>query len=478
MKTTRLLRQFPLASATLLAIATMLPAASLYWDADGDASTATGGGGDWTTSGLTWRTDSETGPLGAWVDGSDLILGGTAGYTVQTKNAFTVGNITKAVSGTVTIGGGNKNLSFTTASTISVSTGTLTLNGAWLDGSGDITKTGNGALNIFSSGWTANYTGTIKHQGGTLQLRTPDVIGKTPKITVNGGTEIQLLNADGSILGSTTPLQLTTGVNNLNLSIGPASNGAGVTQHAGALTLGSGALVVRKFSTTTSGRSGIHFSSAKLTSSVTLQVDADAFAGLGNLSQDGSTARALTKTGTGELILRGANNTTTGNLILMNGLTTIAVAPADGDIAAFSGSLMLHSQSGAPTLALKTQHITFAGALNIVGSGTNTLDFGNCDSLTFGDTSAATWSGTLSIANFNTATDTLRFGISSTGITTDQLASIVWIGLGEGGANLTGAFIDANGYITATPTIPEPAALVALAGLAGLIAAAFIRSKG
>src|ERR1700759_3294873 len=64
--------------STLLSLSSA-HAATLFWDADAAATTATGGTGNWDTTSVIWRNGSATGTLQAWVNGSDAVFGGTAG---------------------------------------------------------------------------------------------------------------------------------------------------------------------------------------------------------------------------------------------------------------------------------------------------------------------------------------------------------------------------------------------------------------
>jgi len=56
-------------------------ASTFYFDADADATGATGGTGVWDTTSSLWRIDSSTGAVGPWVNGNanEAVLGGTPG---------------------------------------------------------------------------------------------------------------------------------------------------------------------------------------------------------------------------------------------------------------------------------------------------------------------------------------------------------------------------------------------------------------
>jgi hypothetical protein len=79
--------------------------------------------------------------------------------------------------------------------------------------------------------------------------------------------------------------------------------------------------------------------------------------------------------------------------------------------------------------------------------------------LNFADSSAKTWSGTLSVANWNGTLiagggpDQVKFGSSTAGLTPAQLAQVKWIAP-NGGADVTGATILASGEIV--PYVPPP----------------------
>ena len=79
-----LLRNFVIAAASLLGFASFSYGADLYWDANGDATTAVGGTGNWSAT--AWRDGSTTGTLGTWVDDNRPVFATTAGIVTLDQN--------------------------------------------------------------------------------------------------------------------------------------------------------------------------------------------------------------------------------------------------------------------------------------------------------------------------------------------------------------------------------------------------------
>jgi fibronectin-binding autotransporter adhesin len=153
-----------------------------------------------------------------------------------------------------------------------------------------------------------------------------------------------------------------------------------------------------------------------------------------------------------------------------------------GATAINSGTLLLGASSALPdasnlTMASSTT-LGLAGTHSLGGSRTGTLllsgnatiDFGsigNTQALVFGDSSLLNWgSFALTINNWESGVDTLRFGGTSSGLTSSQLAGINFTGF------TNGAQIDSMGFVT---PIPEPSSLFLLS--AGLAILALRRRK-
>jgi autotransporter-associated beta strand protein len=164
----------------------------------------------------------------------------------------------------------------------------------------------------------------------------------------------------------------------------------------------------------------------------------------------------LYKSGAGTLTLGGnLDNTYSGGTTIEQGKIVIAKNNAFG-----TGGLTLKGG----TIEATGSFVQTLGTLSLKGDAT--IDFGNgATTFNLADSSALDWSTfTLNIENWSEGVDSLRIGTDSNGLTSDQLAQIKFVDLGNAPAQ-----IDANGFVTVAP-IPEPSTIaLGLLGGASLL---------
>jgi fibronectin-binding autotransporter adhesin len=155
----------------------------------------------------------------------------------------------------------------------------------------------------------------------------------------------------------------------------------------------------------------------------------------------------LTKNGSGSLFLGGTNANTFSGGTLLNGGSIIANKVnvlGSGSLTMGLGTIF---NTGGFNQSLGTLSLTGTGGPAGSGAG---IDFGlNGNTLSFANSSAMSWTGNLTIYDWNPNTDKLRFGTDANGLTATQLSEITFDGFG-------GAKIDSSGFIT---VVPEPSAL-------------------
>lgn len=367
----------------------------------------------------------------------NVYVNGTLGLTTTTarmNGLFGNGRITTPFSsnGGLIVGDGDATSTF--SGTITQGSGSLSL-----------TKVGTGTLNL--TGTASNYAGATAVQNGTLSVVTLNSVA-TPNTSSSLGRPITVAN--GTIgLGATS----TTGrirVTGTGETTDRVINLAGTTGGGAIEQAGTGLLRFTSDFTATGGGA----KTLTLTGST---------AGIGEIvgaivDNSASNRTSLAKDGTGTWILSGANTYT--------GTTAISAGTL-----ALGGSERIANASNLVMAGGRFETRGFSetlGTLTLTAS--SVIDLGNGASLlAFADSSASTWNNsvTLSFVNYNEATDSIRFGNSSSGLTGGQLSQITINGFT--------ASIDADGYLVAS-VIPEPASFALLAG-AGFLGLAVLRRK-
>ncbi len=218
-----------------MAVCSSVSAATLYWDADGSITAATGGNGVWETTLPLWHVGSPTGSLQTWTDStgtSDIAdFAGTAG-TVTLNTSL-----------------GASGLIFGTTGYSLSGAGTLNLGSGGIDASAlgtSTTTTINTALNLVrpqtwsvGAGSTLAAKGAVANNGNLLTLANAGNLTFSNVLSGTGGlaqtgTGTTTLSAANTYTGSTS---LSAGSLTLNGTTGSISSSASTTVTGGTLTL-------------------------------------------------------------------------------------------------------------------------------------------------------------------------------------------------------------------------------------------------
>ena len=383
----------------------------------------------------------------------------------------------------------------------------LHLDDELISGSGNLSKTGNGALFMQTD---AGYDGTITISGGTLEIKSGgEKIGDAATVMVNSGGTLSLNgNETIGVLGGTGVVAGTVSLQGYTLTVGNATTSAfsGVISGTGALTkVGSGILDLSGINTYTgattvnagtlalAGGSALHDSSAVTVASgasMTLYASETigSLAGSGNVyigasrtlttggnntsttfSGQISTPGSLTKVGTGTLTLSGTNTYTgattvnAGTLALSGGQAVddgSAVTVASGATLQLNASETIGSLAGAGSVSLGTNMLmlgsnnistTLSGAISGTGQlfkvGAGTLTLSGTNSYTGLTTVDA---GKLALSGGQAVADTGAVTVASGA--TLQLDSSETIGelAGAGAVSLNNYTLTTGGLNTST----------------------------
>lgn len=378
-------------------------------------ATAIGTGGTLTMAGGTLQSTasgiSVTNPVSVT---GDFAIGGTlpfslSGTTTLTGNrTITVNNTSATATALGAINGSNTNLTVT-------GPGLLTINGLIGTGSGAVTMNGTGTLALNLTSGTSAFSGGTTLNSGTLAIQTTGALGSGP-FTINGGK----VQANTALLALGVPVAA-----NGDFAVG----GTQAFTFGGAVNLNASRTITLSNTASTAFTGGINGTGDNLS----IVMGAVANTTISSAINIGS--GSLSVSGTGTLLLSGANSFT-GGVTVNSGTLTIGNASA----------------LGTGTLTANGGTITAAGTQTISNPVSATGDFaiGGSSAMTFSNTISLSASRVISVNNnaattFNTISGTntdLTIGGTGTGAITMNGPINLGTGAlsfsGTGTVNLTG----------------------------------------
>ena len=395
-----------------------------------------------------------------------------------------------------------------------------------ISGTGGLTKTGTGTLTLSGPN---TYTGATTINAGTINASADAALGATSGgLALNGGTlqwgaafnsarAITLGSGGGTldtnsfsstlsgVISGTTGLT-KTGTGTLTLS-GTNTYSGGTAVSAGTLSissngnLGSGGTVALQNGTTLAFTAGGTYSHAiTVTGDPTFDVASGQTVTQSGVIADGSTAGDVTKTGSGTLVLAGANTYTGGTTVSAGtlqlsgsgtlGSTSSALAVDGGTLDLGGASQTVGSLAGtggaialgSGTLTVnQSTDTTYAGAISGTGgltkTGTGTLILDGVNTYTGGTTVAG---GMLEVGDINTpsariagnvtvdSSGTLRGHGTVGGSVTNDLGGIVAPGGTIGTLTLGGNYTQGSNSTLSIEVSPSAASKLEVAGSATL----------
>ncbi len=329
------------------------------------------------------------------------------GYVVANAGGYTFG---LAGGGTITDNAGyyapdqlNMGIALGGAATVKVTNGgdILEIGGAGISGTGSLTKTGNGILELTAA---SSYSGSTTVSSGHLQLNVANAISSTSDVAVASGAELDLNNNNetfGSLSGAGdietgygSGGTITVGGNNTSTTFSGAINGAGglTKTGTGTLTL-SGSNTYYGTTTVAAGTLQV-YAIGRVTDNATLAFISSNTTSAGSISGSG----VVEQLGTGILVLDQASTYSGGTIIGAgtvyvnddSGLGTGNVTLTNGGTLEVTGNGALSHNvvlgTGGGTLTSNGSELTLSGTI----SGTGAVTFNSTETYITG---TSTYSG-------------------------------------------------------------------------------------
>ena len=361
-----------------LGLATSAKAAELYWDANGDATAAVGGTGNWT-GGSTWRPTSSTGtPLQSWADGSSANF--PAASTITLNGSVAVTGITNVTGLCQIIGSGGNTIDFGAGGSFVTSGGSGTAgmrSSALLKGNVTLVPKSGSFANTPAIWIKANntlLTNTTIAAGVALANVVVDDAGAlgtaSSSVLITNGSALMLGALTAEIIGSTAGANVGASYNAFTNTIG----GGYIRSRVGSNTLNGPITITAAGSGfITRAAAGV---SLTLASTATLELNANTL----NLNVDSTGDGVFVNSvisGTGGLqtvgpatVTSGANGTGTTRLNAANTFSgTARTAPN-------LGTLALGNVNALQNASLDTGASSGSQAVTFIVAGYNTYNLG------------------------------------------------------------------------------------------------------
>lgn len=455
--------------------------------------------------GLVIGTGTNNGTVTAATNGGELILQNYASNAL-TVNAVIADNATAS---SLTVGGTGTSIltgvnTYTGATVISsgalnirnasalgtAAAGTTVSNGGALEVQGGITVSAEGltlaGAGVANAGALRNVSDTNTISGPIVLTGDTRINSDSGELILNSGTAISLPTIPTSAytltLGGAGTIRVASVISISNTGNGylgsVTKDGPGTViltrsnTYLGQTTVSEGTL---QLGDGTAGNDGTLASQTVVNNGT---VDFNHFGNntyAGTISGDGDIA----KRGTGGLTLSGTNTFTGSTTVSNGGLTVSGSLSGTTELVINSGNITLGAANRINDAANLTMNdgFLFTGGfsetlntLDIEGNGTFNLGAG-ASILSFANSSAEIWNGTLSIAGWSGSvtgggTDQLFFGTDSTGLTGGQVAAVTFLNPLGFSPGVYPAELLPTGELVA---IPEPTSLLSLLGGVGVL---------